>query len=281
MFSAAIIVFRESLEAFLIISIMVAATRGISHRAKWIAGGVLLGLCGSALVASGMERISNLADGMGQELFNVAVLLIAVAMLAWHNIWMASHGRELALQMKNTARSVSEGGSERSVILVVIALAVLREGSETVLFLYGVATSGDNGLRDTLLGGGAGFAAGALIAGLLYWGLLRVPVSRFFAVTGVMVLLLAASMASQAARLLVQADLLPSLGAPLWDSSGLLAQTTVLGTILHGLVGYETQPAGMQVLVYLVVLLSIASGMRWVSARGGRVGASQPLAQSR
>jgi high-affinity iron transporter len=207
---------------------------------------------------------------MGQELFNVAVLLIAVGMLAWHNIWMASHGRELALQMKNTARSVSEGGSERSVILVVIALAVLREGSETVLFLYGVATSGDSGLRDTLLGGGTGLAAGALIAGLLYWGLLRVPVSRFFAVTGVMVLLLAASMASQAARLLVQADLLPSLGAPLWDTSGVLQQTTVLGTILHGLVGYETQPAGMQVLVYLIVLFSIASAMRWVSNRSKR-----------
>jgi high-affinity iron transporter len=267
MFSAAIIVFRESLEAFLIISIMVAATRGISHRGKWIAGGVLLGLLGSALVATGMEKISNLADGIGQELFNVAILVIAVGMLAWHNIWMSAHGRELALQMKSTARSVSEGGSERSLILVVIALAVLREGSETVLFLYGVATSGDNGLRDTVLGGLSGLGAGALIAGLLYWGLLRVPVKRFFAVTGLMVLLLASSMASQAARLLVQADLLPSLGAPLWDSTQLLAQTTVLGTILHGLVGYETQPAGMQVLVYVLVLLSIASGMRWVSSR--------------
>jgi high-affinity iron transporter len=267
MFSAAIIVFRESLEAFLIISIMVAATRGISHRSQWIAGGVLIGLCGSALVASGMERISNLADGMGQELFNVAVLLIAVGMLAWHNIWMASHGRELALQMKSTARSVSEGGSERSVILVVIALAVLREGSETVLFLYGVATSGDNGLRDTLLGGTLGLASGAVIAGLLYLGLLRIPVSRFFAATGVLVLLLASSMASQAARLLVQADLLPSLGAPLWDSSAMLDQKTVLGTILHGLVGYEPQPAGIQVLTYVIVLLSIASAMRWVTHR--------------
>ena len=64
MFSAAIIVFRESLEAFLIISIMVAATRGISQRGQWIAGGVLIGLLGSAMVALCMERISNLADGM-------------------------------------------------------------------------------------------------------------------------------------------------------------------------------------------------------------------------
>ena len=269
MFSAAIIVFRESLEAFLIISIMVAATRGISQRGQWIAGGVLIGLLGSAMVALGMERISNLADGMGQEWFNITVLLVAVGMLAWHNIWMASHSRALTLQIRNTAHAVSEGGQERSVILVVIALAVLREGSETVLFLYGVATSGDNGLRDVVLGGSTGLACGAAIAGLLYWGLLRVPVRHFFAVTSAMVLLLAASLASQAARLLVQADVLPSLGAPLWDSSGVLAQTTVLGTVLHGLVGYETQPAGMQVLVYLVVLLSIASAMRLVAKRQG------------
>ena len=267
MFSAAIIVFRESLEAFLIISIMVAATRGIRQRGNWIAGGVLVGLLGSAAVAMGMERISNVADGMGQELFNVAILVVAVAMLAWHNIWMASHGRALALQIKDTARAVNEGGKERSVILVVIALAVMREGSETVLFLYGVATSGDNGLRDTLLGGALGLASGGLIAGLLYLGLLRIPVGRFFAATGVLVLLLAASMASQAARLLVQADVLPSLGAPLWDSSALLAQNTVLGTILHGLMGYEAQPAGMQVLVYVLALVSIASAMRWVAQR--------------
>jgi high-affinity iron transporter len=277
MFSAAIIVFRESLEAFLIISIMVAATRGIRQRGNWIAGGVLLGLLGATAVAMGMERISSLADGMGQELFNVAILLVAVAMLAWHNIWMAAHGRELALQMKSTARSVAEGGAERSVILVVIALAVLREGAETVLFLYGVATGSENGLRDTMAGGAMGLAAAAVIAGLMYWGLLRIPVSRFFAVTGVLVLLLAASMASQAARLLVQADLLPSLGAPLWDSSGVLAQTTALGTLLHGLIGYDTQPAGMQVLVYILVLLAIASGMRWVANRA-QAGARKPAA---
>lgn len=268
MFSSAIIVFRESLEAFLIISVMVAATRGIAQRGKWIAGGVLIGLCGSVAVAMGMEQISNLAEGIGQELFNVGILLVAVAMLAWHNIWMAAHGRQLALQMKSTARAVAEGGAERSVILVVIALAVLREGSETVLFLYGVATGSENGLRDTLAGGSLGLVSGALIAGLMYWGLLHIPVRRFFAVTGLLVLLLAASMASQAARLLVQADLLPSLGAPLWDTSGVLAQTTPLGTILHGLIGYDTQPAGMQVLVYVVVLLTIASGMRWVANRG-------------
>jgi len=137
-----------------------------------------------------------------------------------------------------------------------------------------VATSGDNGLRDTLAGGGLGLGCGALVGGLLYAGLLRIPVSRFFAVTGVLVLLLAASMASQAARLLIQADFLPSLGAPLWDTSQVLAQDTAVGTILHGLIGYDAQPAGMQVLAYGLVLITIAAGMRLVSARTAQ--ASQP-----
>jgi high-affinity iron transporter len=270
MFSAAIIVFRESLEACLIISVMLAATRGVAQRSRWVWGGVLIGLLGAVMVAFGMEAISNMADGMGQELFNVGILLVAIAMLAWHNIWMASHGRELARQISSTARDVSTGSSERSVILVVIALAVLREGSETVLFLYGMAAGSSQGLRDSFAGGAMGLVSGAMVSALLYAGLLRVPVRWFFAATGVLVLLMAASMTSQATRLLIQADLLPSLGAPLWDTSSTLAQNTAFGTILHGLIGYEAQPAGMQVLSYLLALAVISSGMVWASKRSAK-----------
>ena len=267
MFAAAIIVFRESLEAALIISIMMAATRGIAQRGRWVLGDVLLGLIGAALVASSMDAIANWADGMRQEFFNVGILSTAVVMLAWHNIWISAHGKELAQHISSTARAVTDSSRERSVILVVIALAVLREGSETVLFLYGVATSSDNDLRDTALGGALGLGAGAVVASLLYAGLLKIPVRWFFAVTGVLVLLLAASMASQAARMLIQADVLPSLGAPIWDTSAVLSQNTVMGTILHGLVGYDAQPAGTQVIAYALVLITITCGMRWVSTR--------------
>lgn len=267
MYAAAIIVFRESLEAALIISIMMAATRGMAMRGRWVLGGVCAGLGGAVLVASGMEMIANLVGGMGQELFNAAILLTAVVMLAWHNIWMASHGQELAQQMRRTARAVSDGHSERSVILLVIALAVMREGSETVLFLYGVATDSANGMRNTVLGGALGLCAGAVVAGLLYAGLLRIPVGRFFAATGALVLLLAASMASQAARLLIQADVLPSLATPIWNTSHVLSQNTVAGTILHGLIGYDDQPAGMQLVAYIGAMVAIGSGMWWVSRR--------------
>ena len=272
MFAAALIVFRESLEASLIISIMAAATLGIPGRGRWILGGVLCGVAGAALVASSMEIISDMASGMGQELFNAAILAIAVCMLAWHNIWMSIHGRELAANALNTARAINEGARERSVIFVVVALAVLREGSETVLFLYSLATGGEGGLRTTITGGLGGLVAGLLVGGLLYAGLLRIPLRWFFSLTGALVLLMAASMASQLARFLIQADLLPSLGSPLWDTSDVLSQTTAVGTLLHGLVGYDAQPAGLQVMFYLVVLFTIAGGMRWVSSSGRRVG---------
>lgn len=267
MFAAALIVFRETLEAALVISIMVAATRGIPLRGRWIVAGVLAGFAGSAIVASSMEVIANLASGMGQELFNAGILLLAVGMLAWHNIWMSVHGREMAVQVASSARAVKDGSRNLSLVFIVVALAVLREGSETVLFLYGLASSGSDGFRNTIVGGLGGLASGVLIGGLLYAGLLRIPLRWFFSITGILVLLLAANMASQAARLLIQADLLPSLGAPLWDTSDLLSQTTALGTLLHGLIGYEAQPAGMQVLSYLTALLSIGAGMYWVSSR--------------
>jgi high-affinity iron transporter len=276
MFSAALIVFRESLEASLIISIMAAATRGILFRERWMVAGVLAGLAGAGLVASSMEAIGNMASGMGQEVFNAGILILAVGMLAWHNIWMSVHGREMALQARNTARDIQDGTRERSVIFVVIALAVLREGSETVLFLYSLATSSADGLHTTLTGGLSGLVAGALVGGLLYAGLLRIPLRWFFSLTGALVLLLAASMASQAARLLIQADLLPSLGAPLWDTSNVLSQTTALGTLLHALVGYDAQPAGMQILFYVVALVLIAGGMWWVAPRGPQGRAAAP-----
>jgi high-affinity iron transporter len=269
MFAAALIVFRESIEAALIVGIMAAATRGVPWRGRWLAGGVLAGVAGAALLASSMEFVSNLASGMGQELFSAGVLVLAVGMLAWHNIWMSVHGRELAMQASDAARAIREGRREGSVIFVVVALAVLREGAETVLFLFGLAT-GSGGLQTTLVGGGLGLAAGALVGGLLYAGLLRIPLRWFFSVTAMLVLLLASGMAAQAAYFLIQADLLPSLGAPLWDTSAFLSQSSALGTLLHGLVGYDAQPAGMQVVFYFTVLIAIAVGMRVMAHRDGR-----------
>lgn len=272
MLGAAIIVFRETLEAALLIGIVAAATRALPSRNRWLAAGIAAGLLGSLAVAALTDSIGQLADGVGQELFSAGILGVAVLMLGWHNIWMAKHGAEMAAQAKNVASAVNEGRSELSAIAIVIAMAVLREGSETVLFLYGLASGGELTLATALAGGAAGLAAGASVGAVIYLGLLRVPLRRVFAVTGVLILLLAAGMAAQMARILIQADLLPSFASPLWDTADWLPVTSPLGSVLHMLAGYDARPAGMQVLFYAATLAAILFGMHLARPQRSRPG---------
>ncbi len=267
MFGTAIILFREVLEASLIIGIVAAATRAVPGSRRWLAAGLLVGLIGAGLVAAFADVIGSLADGIGQEIFNALILGIAVLMLAWHNIWMSSHGAALAANAKSVGRSISDGRSECSVLMVIVGLAVLREGSETVLFLYGIAASDEGGHFTMLVGGTAGLMAGIAVGYMMYAGLLRVPLRWFFAATGILVLLLAAGLASQAAHFLIQADLLPSLASPLWDTSTVLPMNSIPGMLLHSLVGYDSRPAGMQMVFYFTVLIAIAFGMKMVANR--------------
>lgn len=262
MFGTAVIVFREVLEAALIIGIVAAATRDVPNNRRWISAGVILGLLGSMIVAGFTDKISELASGMGQELFNALILITAVFMLAWHNIWMASHGKELAANARNVGKAIKDGVKECSILLTVVGFAVLREGSETVLFLYGIATSDQVKVFSMLLGGAIGVVAGVAVGYTLYKGLLRIPMRWFFSATSILVLLLAAGMASQAAGYLIQADLIPSLASPLWDTSEALPEKSVLGMLLHSLIGYDARPAGMQFVFYVVTLVTILIGMK-------------------
>jgi hypothetical protein len=142
---------------------------------------------------------------------------------------------------------------------------VLREGSETVLFLYGIAAGGgDTG--SLFAGGTLGLAGGIAVGAALYLGLLRIPQRRLFAVTGWMVLLLAAGMAAQAAGYLVQADLLPPLGDAVWDTSAVLTEHSVVGKALHTLIGYVARPDGIQILFYLTTLSAIWLLTKWVGS---------------
>ena len=273
MLGSALIVFREVLEAALVIGIACAATRGVPARNRWVAGGIGAGLAGACLVAVFAEAISGWAEGMGQEIFNASVLLAAVGMLGWHNVWMARHGREMAQQMSALGKSVQSGARPLYALGAVIALAVLREGSEVVLFLYGLAAGGSSG-AGMLAGGAIGVVAGSALGAVLYLGLLRVPTKHFFTVTSWMILLLAAGMASQAAGFLIQADYLPPLGTALWDSSRLVSHDSITGEVLRTLIGYDDRPSGMQLLFYLTTLVTIGVAMKLF----GRPAAAAPRA---
>jgi len=267
MFGSAIIVFREALEAALLIGIIAASTRGLPHRDRWLAVGIAAGLAGSLVVGGLTESIAEMAGGAGQELFKAGVLGVAVLMIGWHNIWMSTHGKEMANKARNIGVGVREGTQELSAIAIAIALTVLREGSEAALFVQGMLASTPNSTAMVLLGALLGLLGGAALGLVTYLGLLRIPLRRFFSVTSVLLLLLSAGLASQMAKFLIQADLIPSLATPLWDSSWLLSVSSTPGSILYILLGYEDKPAGMQVIFYLTTLVCIATGSWWVQRR--------------
>lgn len=267
MFGSAIIVFRESLEAALLIGIIAASTRGLAERNKWLAIGITAGIAGSLVVAWLTEAIAEMAGGSGQELFKASVLGLAVLMIGWHNIWMASHSREMTNKAKSMGAEIRSGAQELSAIAIVIALTVLREGSEAALFVQGMIASAPNSTGAVLLGVLVGLLAGGGLGVITYAGLLRIPLRRFFSVTSGLLLLLSAGLASQMAKFLIQADWLPPLASPLWDTSWLLSVNSRLGSALYLLLGYEDKPTGMQVIFYATTFICIAAGSSWVRQR--------------
>lgn len=267
MLSTAVIVFREVLEAALVVSIVLAATKGVPGRAWWVSAGLLGGVVGAAFIAAFADVVSAWASGMGQEVFNAGVMFVATIMLAWHSIWMGKHGREMAQQLSQVGRAVAAGSRPLTGLAIIVGVAVLREGSEAVLFLYGIA-AGDPGQAPQMIAGGAlGVLGGVGLGAGMYAGLLQIPLQRLFSVTNALIVLLAAGMASQGTGFLVSAGWLPSWGDTVWDTSWLLKESSVVGKMLHTLVGYTARPAGIQIVAYVATLLVIVLLARRVARK--------------
>jgi high-affinity iron transporter len=265
MLGALIIVFREAIEAGLIIGIVAAVTRGVAGSRGVIAGGVGAGVLGALIVAAFAEQLSKAFEGSGQELFNAAVLMVAVVMLAWHNIWMAKHGRELAQELSAVGKAVAQGDRTLFALATVVGVAVLREGAEVALFLYGVLASGESG-ASVLIGGLGGLALGAATSVATFFGLVSIPPKKLFAVTTAMITLLAAGLAAQAVAFLQQAGTITALTDTVWDTSWLLSDKSIPGRVLHTLIGYADQPSQMQVVVYVLTIVGIVAATKLTAA---------------
>jgi len=265
MLAIAVIVFREVLEAALVVGIVLASSRGVPRRGRWVAGGIAAGALGAAIVAAFTGEIPAVLRGIGQEIFNATVLFAAVLMLGWHNVWMKRHAKEHVVEATRVGHEVLAGSRPLYALAVVCGLAVGREGSEIVLFVYGIVAAQGGGAVALLGGGVLGLVGGVAVGAALYLGLLTIPMRHLFTVTSWLILLLASGMASQGAAFLLQADLVPPLGN-LWDTSHILPEQSLLGQALHALIGYVARPTGIQLVFYLSTLALIAFLM-WVFGR--------------
>lgn len=257
MWGAAIIVFREVFEIAIIMSVVLAATKTLKDRGKWIGLGIIGGIFGAILFAAVTESLTLLAGTAGKLYVNAGLLLMAVIMIGWTVVWMKQHGKSIVSDMKQMSHAITLGDKPHYLLAIIIGLAVLREGSEAVVFVYGLIAADQATWLSGLLGSLIGLSMGALFGLLLYHGLLRISVKYLFQIPSILLTLIASGMAANAAGKLVEAHILPALIHSVWDTSSLLPQHGILGKFLFILIGYQDHPNGMQVLCYFLTLMTI------------------------
>ncbi|MCP5361537.1 MAG: FTR1 family protein [Hyphomicrobiales bacterium] len=272
MFASSIIIFREMLEIVLIVGIVLAATRKIPDRTKWVLAGFAGGLLGSVVVAMFTNQISSFAEGMGQEFFNAGILFMAAFFIGWTVLWMSQHGRHMKAHFAQMGEQVVIGQASMITLSVAIALAIWREGSEIVLFSYGMLAAGQ-AVSSLLLGALIGGSAGLVIGLLIYFGLLALPAKYFLRVTSALLIVLVAGMVSQGTHFLIAAGIIEHMTATAWDSSWLVQDQGVFGQMLHALTGYTSRPAQIQVLVFILTVGVLFGLLRFNNTRytGGRL----------
>ncbi len=253
MLASAIIFFRELFEIVLIIGIILAATRSLHGRKKWIISGVSAGFIGSTLIAIFADTISEFAEGVGQEIFNASILLVAALFIGWTVLWMSQHGRHIKSKFTELGARIQEGHATFFSLAVIIALAMWREGSEIVLFTYGMLASGQSFI-DIGLGALAGSFLGLTIGYATYRGLISLPYKYYLRTTSILLILLVAGMVSQSAQLFTAAGLIDQLTQRAWDSSWLIPDQSALAQALHALIGYTAKPSLLQAILYFSTL---------------------------
>jgi high-affinity iron transporter len=257
MLSTAIIIFREILEITMIVGIVLAATRGMAGRGQWIALGLAGGMTGAVLIAVFADSISQSLSGVGQEIFNAAILFSAAIMIGWTVLWMRKHAREMSTHIKQVGQQIISGKLPHYSLALIIGLAMLREGAEIVLFMYSMIISGQE-ITSIIYGSAIGLFIGLSCGVLLYFGLLKIPARYALKVTSWILVLLVAGLASQGAGYLSAAGYFASIPEKaLWDTSAFISQDSIIGKTLHSLIGYSARPMPIELIFYVGTLVGL------------------------
>lgn len=255
MFNALVIVWRESLEAMLVIGVLLSwiarqpllAEQVQLKRGLWsgAGAGILLALA----VAYATFAIQSEFGGLALERFQLAMVLIATGLILQMVVWMHRHGRTMKRQLESRAES-SAGAFG---IGLITALAVAREGAETVVFLYGLGLEASGGaLAGLLAAAAAGLLLAGATAGLVARGARFLNYRRLFQISEILLLLIAHALLANGVDRLIALDWLPTLLDPVWDSSALLADGRGFGRFLADFVGYRARPAGTFLIASLI-----------------------------
>jgi len=247
--NSVVIVLREVLEAALMISVLLAVSRFLQLRLRWVAFGLVLGFIGAAAYGYYLDPVSNLFDGVGQELLN-ALLQFAVFAVLVAIVYRIAHQHGMP----------SDNQAALPVLMAAaVMLSVTREGSEILIYVTGFVQM-NNFLSGVGVGSITGACIGFSIGVLFYYLLLALPARRTLLISLILLSLTAAGMCAQATKLLIQADWI-SVAGPLWNTSGILPEESLAGQLLYALIGYEASPSAAEVAIYAGSLAIMAGSL--------------------
>jgi high-affinity iron transporter len=278
-----LVTLREAFEAALLLGIVYTYLDKLGARAqfRWVTLGAALGFVASLGMGLAVTWLSGPLLDIGPDVISTAVIFFAVVLLTWHAWWMQQHARGIRGEVQR--RIDDARASQRLWIVGLIAFTgVFREGAETVLFLWGIMAEAAGAAGwGSVLGGAAGVGTAAALGWAIFCGGRSLSLPKFFGITTALIVLLAAGLFSSGVGRLQGLGVLP-LSEPVWDSSGILADHSVLGSFLSGLVGYRSRPSLLEVIAYgayLVVAAAVLFGsalrvtprrVRTAPARGER-----------
>ena len=273
MASTIFIVWRESIEAMLVIGILYAwlknqyatsTPENTNQGMRYLIAGVGFGILLALLLATIMLKIQTQLASESLEYFQLVMVLVAAALIVQMVFWMRRHGRHLKQHLETGMQRASD---KRSYIAMAIlaAIAVGREGAETVIFLYGTGLSfthsqvanGTDGLMAFIVAASAGFVLAYVSFWVLSKGTRYFSWQLFFKVSEALLLLLAAALIVDSVDKMIALDWLPTLIDPVWDTSNVLDDSSRFGGVVAAFTGYRAQPALMIVLVYSAYWLMI------------------------
>lgn len=247
------IVWRESVEGILVVGILYAWLKAHPQGAdgmRYLWGGVAAGLGLAGLLALAMMGLTSSLDGEALDYFQLGMMLVAAGLITQMVFWMRKHGRNLKKELESGLAQAAEQANWMGVATIA-ALAVGREGAETVIFLYGNGME-QHGMAFAQFLGAA--TLGFVLALATFWLLVRggrfLSWKRFFRISETLLLLLAAGMLVGGVEKMIGYGWLPALADPVWDSAFLLDDGATIGNLVAALTGYRAHPALTLVLVY-------------------------------
>lgn len=230
-----VIVLRETLEAGVLISLMLAIGQRYRMSPYWLLIAVIVGILGAVVYAMNLGRISDWFDYVGQEVTNASLQYLIYASL-------------VMIGLLHRGDAEVEKGKLALLMAIVVGLAFTREGGELVIFYSGLFQSGAGNIQ--LTSGFIGLLIGMSVGSLFFYGLVTLSAARALIAEHAVLCLVAGGMVLQATQLLIQADWLPSL-EPLWNSNGLLDESSIGGQLVYAIFGYEATPSVLEATVYI------------------------------